>query len=46
MAKITITIDREIWKKLMEFKINHEDLRTFEEIIDYLLNNQKTNSIK
>lgn len=40
MSKITIGIDRELWKKLIQIKID-KDLKTFDDIIDYLLKNQK-----
>ena len=41
MGKITITIERDVWAKLMQFKIKHEELKTFDDIIDYLLKNLK-----
>jgi predicted CopG family antitoxin len=37
MKKITIGIDKEIWKKLMQLKID-KTLRTFDEVLTYLLN--------
>lgn len=46
MPKITITIERDTWAKLMQFKITHVELRTFEDIIDYLLNNQLKKEVK
>ncbi len=34
--RITITINKNIWKELLKLKINKE-LRTFDEVITYLL---------
>lgn len=41
MEKITITLDRTIWKELMKMKIKFDSLRTFDDIILHLLENQK-----
>jgi len=40
MAKVTIGIEYETWKKLIELKLKY-DLRTFEEIINFLIDNLK-----
>jgi predicted CopG family antitoxin len=36
MAKITIGIDENIWRKLMQMKIDKK-LRTFDDVINYLI---------
>ena len=40
MNKITITIDKEIYKKLAQMKIDI-DLKTFDEVLTFILKNQK-----
>jgi predicted CopG family antitoxin len=40
MEKVTITIDREIYKKLAQMKLD-KDLRTFDEVLLNILSNQK-----
>jgi len=40
MPKITIGIDEVIWKKLCQLKID-KDLRTFDDVIEYLLKEEK-----
>ena len=40
MEKITITIDKEIYKKLAQMKLD-KDLKTFDEVLSFILKNQK-----
>jgi predicted CopG family antitoxin len=37
MDRITIGISKEVWKKLMQLKID-KTFRTFDEVLSYLLN--------
>jgi len=37
--KITITIRKDIYKKLAQLKID-EDLKTFDEVLEFILKNQ------
>jgi len=39
MEKITITIQKEIYKKLAQMKLDR-DLKTFDEVLSFILNNQ------
>lgn len=44
-GKIGITIDRKIWKELVKIRLDN-DLRTFDEIILWLLKKAKCNSLE
>ena len=41
MEKITITIQKEIYKKLAQMKLDR-DLKTFDEVLSFILNNQNS----
>ena len=45
MEKITITIDKEIYKKLAQMKLD-QDLRTFDEVLDFMLKKMKSKEKK
>lgn len=40
MSKISVGVEEENWKKLMQLKID-KDLKTFDDVIDYLLKKMK-----
>lgn len=44
MEKITITIDKKIWKELLRLKIS-KDLRTFDEVLKEILKKYHTQEI-
>jgi len=39
MARITIGIEEDLWRSLIQLKLDLK-IRTFDEVISYLLNNQ------
>lgn len=41
-GKIGLTIDRKTWKELSKLKLD-KDFKTMDEVISYLLKNEKTN---
>jgi len=41
MEKITITIQKEIYKKLAQMKLDRV-LKTFDEVLSFILNNQNS----
>ena len=45
MSKISVGVEEENWKKLMQLKID-KDLKTFDDVINFLLKKRKENKGK